>query len=217
VRGTRFRLTSIRLPIAEADAEIFMIRRRSIGLGTFVACVAACAPPKAAEVPTFGAGQGEAIFNQYQLTGDVGPLGGGKWKRSDGEYQWRQLEEVARQFPESADVYDRANTRNLVLNTAAAAGGSIIGYTFGWNAFASDGERWSTGTQEAAYGAGVGIILATLFAATTWHNPAEELADVYNRALRKQLGLPDSPPTRNKDTPAWVPRTYTAHGIGWTF
>lgn len=182
-----------------------------------LAGIAACVPTKAAEVPTHVAGQSpNAVFSQYQLTGNVDFLGG-KWKRGDGEFQWAQLEEVARQFPESSDVYDRANTRATVLSTASAAGGLVVGMTFGWNIAASDDERWSSGTQQAAYGLGAGLIVATLFAATVWHNPAEDFADVYNRALRRQLGLPPSSPAPTKDTPAWVPRMNGANGVGWTF
>jgi hypothetical protein len=194
-----------------------MIRYGNVATFTLLAGIAACTPPKAPEAPTQIPGQApEAVFDHYRLTGDVGTLRA-KWTRADGEYQWSQLEDVANQFPESADVYMRATSRAIVLNTVAATGGSIVGMTFGRNIVASDDDRWPTGTQEALYGIGAGLILATFIAASAWRNPAEDFAEVYNRALRRQLGLPDAPSAPARGPAAWLPQVDASSRMGWRF
>jgi hypothetical protein len=149
-----------------------------------------CAQPaKAPALPTNADARTRGNFYEsYRLRGDLGFFAA-TWKRSDGEYEWGQLAEVARQFPDSQDVYESANTRSFVLAGAGAVGGGIVGYTFGYNLAVPADQRMSSEAQVALYATGGGIILATLIVEFIWKNPAEDFADVYNRALRHQLGL----------------------------
>src|SRR5262249_22104582 len=116
-------------------------------------------PARAPVLPSGGNDQArQEVYGPYPLTGDNGLLAA-TWKRGDGSYTWGQLEQVAEQFPESADVYGRANTRGIVLSSVSAAGGALIGYTLGYNLTAPEDKRWSSGTQAAAYGTGGGLIV----------------------------------------------------------
>ncbi|HKQ68829.1 MAG TPA: hypothetical protein VJT73_05790, partial [Polyangiaceae bacterium] len=72
----------------------------------------------------------------------------------------------------------------------AGLGGGIIGGTFGWNLAEKEENRMSGGTQIALYGIGGALAVSSLFAALTWHNPADDFADAYNRSLRIELGMP---------------------------
>jgi hypothetical protein len=91
-----------------------------------------------------------ALYDQYHLTEDRGVFSV-TWKRADGEYNWGELSEVAKQFPESQDVYDCASTRGLVLGTVAGVVGALIGFTLGYNLSAEEDKRMSTGQQTALY------------------------------------------------------------------
>src|SRR3982751_4216881 len=94
-----------------------------------VACAEPARPP---EFPSGGDARSmEEFYEQYKLKGDIG-FWDASWKRGDGEYHWGQLDEVAKQFPESSDVYSRSNTRALVIGGIGAAGGFVVGYTLGW-------------------------------------------------------------------------------------
>jgi hypothetical protein len=183
----------------------------------FLPLVAACAPPKAPLVPLIqGTPMNPAFYDRYRLAGDVGFFSA-KWKRADGEYNWVQLDEMAAQFPESADVYRRANARSTVLVIISGTGGAIVGFTLGWNIGANDDTRWSSGTQVALYSVGGGLIVTALIMGLAWHNPAEDFADVYNASLRRHLGLPEpSLPKKQIRNPGMPERPGTS-GFGWRF
>lgn len=179
-----------------------------------VACAEPAMPP---EFPSGGdARSTEAFYEQYRLKGDIG-FWDASWKRGDGDYHWGQLEKLAEQFPESSDVYSRANTRALVIGGIGGTGAFVVGYTLGWNLAAEDSNKWSTGAQVAAYSTGGGLIVISIIMTLAWHNPGEDFADTYNRALRTKLGLPPSPPGASSRAPLWVPRPMGANQIGWTF
>jgi hypothetical protein len=156
--------------------------------------VLACAsPPKPAEVPNLPRAADletrERFYDDYKLTEQSG-----KWSRKDGEYKWQELEQVAHQYPASGEIYDRATSRASVIGGLASVGGGIVGGTFGWNLGASAENRMSSGTQLALYGLGGAIILAGIIAVVTWHDPAKELADTYNRELKIDLRFRDEEP-----------------------
>jgi hypothetical protein len=155
------------------------------------------------------------MYSDYELHAEIGAFSA-TWKRKDGEYGWGQLGDVAKQFPDSSDVYDRANTRGLVLGSIAGVGGGLIGYTLGWNLTAEESRRWSSSTQIAMYSVGGGLIVVSIVAGLAWHNPANDFADVYNRALRRSLGQPE-PPSGSPAASLWVPRPLPSGGYGWRF
>lgn len=179
-----------------------------------VGCAESAKPPV---LPTAtDASSREVFYSEYRLTADIGAFSA-EWKRSDGSYGWGQLDQLAQQFPESQDVYSRANTRGVVLGSMGAVGGGLVGYTLGYNLTASSDRRWSSGTQAAFYGVGGGLILVSAIIGIAWHNPAVDFADTYNNALRARLGLS----ARGKKTALtlapWVPRPLGAGEVGWAF
>jgi hypothetical protein len=190
--------------------------QRGAALIAVSALVAACAPHKAPLVPLVAGGPlSPALYEQYRLTGDVGFFSA-KWKRADGEYAFAQLEDVAEQFPESADLYGRATTRMTILGAIGTTGAATLGFTLGWNVAANDETRWSPGTQAALYGVGGGLIVASFVMALAWRDPAVEFADVYNASLRRHLGLPP-PNGAPAGSSSWKPRRLVGGGFGWTF
>lgn len=76
-----------------------------------VACVGILGCAEQAPVPRFPVDANEetrrALYEQYRLVADVGTFSA-TWRRRDGEYSWDALADVAQQYPESADVYERA-------------------------------------------------------------------------------------------------------------
>jgi hypothetical protein len=93
-------------------------------------------------------------------------------------------------------------------------GGGLVGGTLGYNLTASSDKRMSSGTQVALYSTGGGLILISIIVSAAWHNPAKDFADVYNAALRAQLGLPPAEP---QTTSQWIPRAVGQGRLGWTF
>ena len=177
---------------------------------------AACAMPKAPVVPLASGPPNPKLYDQYRLTADIGVFSA-KWKRADGEYNWVQLDQVAAQFPESADVYGRATTRGTVLSVMGGAGGAIIGATLGWNLAASNENEWPTSTQVALYTTGGVLIVTALVVGLVWHNPAEDFAEIYNGSLRRHVGMQDSLSPRKLSRPVWFPQQLGTDGFGWRF
>jgi hypothetical protein len=66
------------------------------------------------------------------------------------------------------------------------------------------------------YSVGGALIVVSIITSLAWHDPLRDFADVYNRALRRQLGLPDSSPEAATGSP-WFPRSLGAEGYGWAF
>ena len=194
-----------------------MVVRRWVMWGVLPLSVACAEPAKPPAFPSGGDARSmEEFYERYRLNEDIG-FWDATWKRADGEYHWGQLEKVAEQFPESSDVYTRSNTRALVIGGIGAAGGAVVGYTLGWNLAANESEKWSTGAQVAAYSTGGGLILISVIMTFAWHNPEEDFAEAYNRALRSKLGLPPLPAGPSSRAPLWVPRPVGASEIGWVF
>ncbi len=130
----------------------------------------------------------EQSFEQWKLTYEPGFFAP-SWKRADGEYPWGALQDVAKTYPQSDEVYQRAQTRATVLGTIGGVGGGLVGFTLGYNLTAQDDKKFSSGTQVALYSTGGGLILLSLIIGAVWHNPAADFADVYNQSLRRDLGL----------------------------
>src|SRR5690606_24704365 len=107
----------------------------------------ACACAKSAKPPDFARATDrasrKALYKKYRLVEKRGTLSL-SWKRADGEYSWGQLSQVAEQFPEAEDVYDRATTRATVIGAVAGAGGGLVGYTIGYNLAADSYRRMSS-------------------------------------------------------------------------
>ncbi len=134
----------------------------------------------------------EQAYESSKLTYDKG-FWSSSWKRADGEYNWGSLENVAKAYPESDEVYGRANSRGLVVGSIAGVGGGLIGYTLGYNLTAQSDKKMSSDAQVALYATGGGIVLLSAIIGAVWHNPMDDFAAVYNRNLRRDLGLPPEP------------------------
>jgi hypothetical protein len=159
----------------------------------------------------------EQAYEQSKLTYDKG-FWSASWKRADGEYNWGSLENVAKSYPESEDVYGRANTRGIVVGSIAGVGGGLIGYTLGYNLTAPSDRKMSSDTQVALYATGGGIFLLSVLIGAAWHNPVDDFATVYNRNLRRDLGLP--PETQSAAALQRKLRLrpiVTADSVGFTF
>lgn len=137
------------------------------------------------------------------------------WARADGKYGWTEVESLAQSYPETSAIYDRANTRGMVVGGIAGIGGGIIGGTLGYNLTADDSRKMSSDTQAIAYSVGGGLVVVGLIVAAAWHNPADDFADAYNQNLRRDLGLPESAKTASSGL-RLQPRI-VGDGIGWRF
>jgi hypothetical protein len=151
-----------------------------------------------------------ALYDAYRLR-----RAGNTWRREDGKYTFAQLGDVAGQFPASASLYRRAQTRSQVTSGIAGAGGGLLGGTLGWQLGASPENKLSTGAQVGLYTAGGVLTVAALVAILVWHDPSEELGDVYNRALKNGLGLPESSAPANQSR--LLPRAVGHGELGWSF
>jgi hypothetical protein len=134
----------------------------------------------------------DQAYEASKLTYDKG-FWSSSWKRADGDYNWGSLENVAKSYPESEDVYSRANSRGIVVGSIAGIGGGLIGYTLGYNLTAQSDKKMSSDAQVALYATGGGFILLSAIVGAAWHNPMDDFATVYNRNLRRDLGLPPEP------------------------
>jgi hypothetical protein len=156
----------------------------------------------------------QAQYEKYKLV-FVMSEGKGNWARQDGAYTWAALENLAREYPEAQDVYDRASTRATTIVAMSSTGGAIGGFTLGWNTQGSDDNHWSTGTQVALYSVSGALLVASLVALFAWHNPAADFADTYNSALRRDLRLPET--QAELRPPRLAPRALESGEIGWSF
>lgn len=102
------------------------------------------------------------------------------------------------------------------MSVPAGAGAGIVSGTLVSNLTEPADRREQSGTQVLLYSVGGGLIVASLLASLAWHNPLHDFADVYNRALRRRLGIPDSSPVTASRSP-WFPRSLGAKGYGWAF
>lgn len=184
------------------------------------ACAGLLGCAEQAPVPKFPIGADEQtrldLYEQYKLAPDIRVFSW-TWKRRDGEYSWNALDDVARQYAESADVYHRANTRGVILGGVSGVGAGIVSGTLVGNLTSPPDRREQSSTQVLLYSVGGGLMVASIIASLAWHNPAYDFADVYNRALRHQLGIPDSSAATATATPTWLPRPIGTEGYGWTF
>jgi uncharacterized membrane protein YeaQ/YmgE (transglycosylase-associated protein family) len=151
--------------------------------------------------------------HRLEFDGSGLPIGW-TWKRGDGEYEWTELADVAAQFPEAEEVYDRANTRGLVIGAIGGIGGGLIGGTLANSLTANDETRMSGETQAILYGTGGGFIVIMIITAIAWDNPAKEFARVYNEELRRSLGL--SVPEQER-AGTWEPHPVGSGQLGWAF
>jgi len=157
-----------------------------------------------------------AFYEHYRFTTDRGFFTT-YWRRADGEYSWRSLENVAGQFPDTDALYRRAQTRNTVIGTIAAVGGGVEGFTLGYNLAASNANRMSRNEQIAFYSVGGGLVLVSLVVSLAWHDPADDFSDVYDASLRRALGLDLPPASRARYRMfAWVPEPL-GDGYGYRF
>jgi hypothetical protein len=184
-----------------------------------LACLSLLGCAEQAPVPKFPVDADEQtrreLYEQYKLVADIGVFSW-TWKRRDGEYSWDALSDVARQYPDSADVYQQTNTRSVSLSIPAGAGAGIVSGTLVYNLTAPADRQEQSSTQVVLYSVGGGLIVASIIASLAWHNPVHDFADVYNRALRRQLGIPDSSPAAATGSP-WLPHSFGAEGYGWSF
>ncbi|WP_437630266.1 hypothetical protein [Sorangium sp. So ce854] len=157
----------------------------------------------------------EAIYEQYKLTADVGAFSA-LWKRGDGDHSFAALETLSKQYPETDEVYRSAKTRAAWLTVPAAAGGATLGATLGYNLSAPESQRMSSDTQVVMYSIGGGLALLAIVLPLVTHDPAEDFADAYNAALRRDLDLPPRASTGAKAASAWLPRP-AGQGVGWVF
>jgi hypothetical protein len=181
--------------------------------------VAACAKLPPANAPDLSDASDErtrrVLYERYKLEKNIGAFSA-TWKRADGEYSFPQLKEVARQFPESESVYTRTESRGLIIVTTGAIGGGIAGATFGWNAASPEEDRMSSGVQTALYATGGGLMVLAVALALAWPNPVDDLAEEYNGALQRRLGLAPGGGRPQQSSGVWAPRPVDG-GIGWSF
>ncbi|WP_437752270.1 hypothetical protein [Sorangium sp. So ce1389] len=157
----------------------------------------------------------EAIYEKYKLTADIGGFTA-LWKRSDGNYSFAALETLSKEYPETDEVYGSVKTRATWLTVPAAVGGATLGATLGYNLSAPESQRMSSDTQIVMYSIGGGLTLLALILPFVTHDPAEDFADVYNAALRRDLDLPAAASTGTEAASAWLPRP-AGQGVGWVF
>ena len=133
--------------------------------------------PRGADVATR-----EAIYDAYALT-YVDRIGSRSWRRADGTYSLRTIETATTRYPESRDARDSVRQRSLTVSLIAATGGSLIGFTAGYQLSAPEPERMSTTATVTLIGAG-------LLLDRTWaRDAALDMAATYNAMLRHDLEL----------------------------
>jgi hypothetical protein len=156
----------------------------------------------------------ETLYRKYELS--FSSTDGAKWTRGDGTYPFVALQEVAEQFPETREVYERSQRGPIVATGFQSAGAALVGATLGWNLAASAESEMSTGAQVALYSSGAGLIAIGVILALAWHDPALDFADVYNAELRKRLNLSGSSAQNPEVRSVLVPRL-GANGAFWSF
>jgi hypothetical protein len=169
-------------------------------------------PPKL-PAPTADIASRQEAYDKYRLTEDEGA-----WKRQDGRYEFAELKELAKQSPETEDVYDRAVARSTLIGSFAWAGGFVLGGTLGYNLTAGDNSM-STELQTGLYVAGGGLLVLALVTYALWRNPTDEFAATYNRKLRQRLDLSrtDGGVDSALRRPAWIPTALGPGGAQWRF
>jgi len=151
----------------------------------------------------------QAQYEKYKLV----MIPGEGWGRQDGTYKWNAIKDLAQQYPETEDIYDRAGTRATILVVTGYTGAALVGFTLGWNNSGPDSKDMSSSAQVALYSIGGGLLVGSLIALVAWHNPALDFADAYNGALARDLRLTDVPDPRS----AVSPTVLGGGGFGWRF
>lgn len=192
--------------------------KRAFGPGLVVAAsLMGCTPSKATlpVLPRNGSlSDRQQAYERARLTHEKSVFSV-SWARADGKYGWFEVESLAQSYPETSAIYDSSNTRGLVLGSVVGAGGGLIGGTFGYNLAADDSRKMSSDTQVVYYAVGGSIIVLGLIVAAAWRNSADDLADVYNRNLRRDLGLPEA--AREARSSLRLQPRIMGDGIGWRF
>lgn len=153
-----------------------------------------------------------AQYEAYKLTR------GEKWQRRDGAYSWDEIEDLAKQYPETEKIYAASNTRGTVIGCAAGVGAGLIsGRLTIWGLRQGEGDSsLSSDTSVAFLATGGGLLLVALIASAAWPNPADTFADTYNGQLRRDLGI-DEEPSKEATGSVWKPRALGNGGYGWAF
>lgn len=112
-----------------------------------------------------------------------------RWERSDGEYVFSELADAVGAYEESQDLFQAARFRSDMLEILSGASGILAGVTLGFNLVTPARIRMDTNTQIGAYSVSGLLFVAAIITALVWRDPADRLAEVYNDALRRDLGL----------------------------
>jgi hypothetical protein len=110
---------------------------------------------------------------------------------------------VVTAYPETREIKHRVEQRRLVIGIIGGTGGGILGGTLGYELTATDRQQLSTSTQITLYSIGGALVLTGVIMQVAWHDPAEDLADAYNAALARDLGIaptsgPVAPPPTSR-------------------
>lgn len=172
--------------------------------------LSACGPPpKHPSIPEPLDGAARASFyEKHRLDHSYHWFSGHRFSRGSDEYNLAEVAELSAAYADTKELHGDATTRNLTLAVPASAGGFAIGYAAG-SSLGSD--SLPAGTQTILYSAGAGLIVITMIVDALWKDPADQLADAYNRNLRRDLGLPEETSTK-------TPRLHVGvTGVGASF
>ena len=151
----------------------------SVGLGTGTI---GCAPPQAIRPPATPGTDSIArqdLYDKYKLKYHPGFLHS-KWTRSDGEFTFEELTNVLDAYPESRETKTMFQAGEAIGMGMAVTSGALLGYALVDNGLASS-------TRRGLYIASGSVFVGAVVVQLLWPVKARDVADVYNRALSRDL------------------------------
>jgi hypothetical protein len=173
-------------------------------------CIGAigCAPPQAIRPPVTPGTRSVArrdLYNKYKLEYHPGFLHS-KWTRSDGDFTRAELTDVLDAYPESRATKTLIEAGDAVGLGMAVTSGALLGY-----ALAGDG--LASSTRRGLYIAGGSVFAGALVVQLLWPAKDRDVADVYNRALSRDLTGGSAGLDRPIQRPRRAPRTFALTAI----
>lgn len=130
------------------------------------------------------------VFETYRLRAVSGPRP--QWRRADGRFDLLRLDPALDVYPESraaAARLLRSAQRGHGVASALLNVGTLAVLFAVLNASGPSDDRWPTGVRVGLGAGGAALMLSPFLVQWLWRLPTEDVAERYNDALRRDLGL----------------------------
>lgn len=185
--------------MSAARASGRFVRGWAIGLVAALLCVA-CAgslpPPVVLPAPlppvdrAASLERRQQVFEAYRLAAVPGP--GTQWRRADGRFELLRLDAALDAYPESraaaARLLRSARQRLTVAMALLVVGSATVAAAL-FNTVGPSDNRWPTGARVGLGAGGAALMVSPFLVQWLWRLPTAEVAQRYNEALRRDLGL----------------------------